>query len=564
MTGDPLRPIASGERRRSNAATHNVFVDMAKESRRPDPSAAQRRAPAVDTAGTLRVRNATGVDLPRFAVVAIGNPVFGPSDDLDEFLAGPVMEGAVPTASNKFAILQESIRAGDVGLAVAHGSTRVLVNATAATQSLLFAESSPTTGTRALVASSGGSAEILYRAPGTDDQWAEVRLDSSGAAMLLAVITSAGTETSDFSGIATTYGTTIESLFEASTGTVVVNQEFGQSSVRRFWLGEIVGVELVSGQWRPRKLLSLPVAYTATPSKVDLRLFAQVATASSSVPYYRPTRMLVDLAACVFFFESGQNTDEGYVAFAFDGYTGIGRIGVDLSCPVRHNPSGLATWNIASILEVDEDWDTARITILDGDPAQIESSQDTIVFDESEPYPPEPVLELSQSTYSRSVGTETKCSKWAAYPASGSTPPGFIDFQALINVPFGSPTLTNLTGATIRGQVVYNLQGSTAASTYWPGLAARPSLPQFDPGDSEWIPLGRVGAIITVSAITGGGSPDVEYPAIEAWRATVSSDPSIAGTCDLGVTAPAVNWGEGQPSFPAQAVQVEPWVEVST
>lgn len=127
-------------------------------------------------AGVLKVKNLTGADQPRFAVLGLGAPIVTPTANLKEFKRRPTFLGARPAAAthkNKIAILQQPLRKGSICDAVAAGVSIVRVTGAAAD----FAELIDGDATK-LQCQSSGSARILWAESGSADRWAIVRLES--------------------------------------------------------------------------------------------------------------------------------------------------------------------------------------------------------------------------------------------------------------------------------------------------------------------------------------------------------------------------------------------------
>lgn len=130
--GDPFRPVRAGEPLVIGATAWNAAMLAGKaELRRRAALAASTLDPRLEPDLVL-VRNDTGDDLDGFSVVGLGDPVTKAAARLAQFKGRGAIAGAVPTLASRgrFAVLQEPIRDGAVGLALVSGVTvgRVFVS----------------------------------------------------------------------------------------------------------------------------------------------------------------------------------------------------------------------------------------------------------------------------------------------------------------------------------------------------------------------------------------------------------------------------------------------------
>lgn len=175
---NPLRKVSPGEPVAMSAATHNALVDSARDYRMRRLQQ-RRRARAVfrQPGFSVLVKNSSAGTVRRFGVLALSSPIFTPSDNLDEFLNNPSLFGIAPTgASTSFAVMQEPVAVGKIGRGIVHGFTPVTLSVTSETIADTFATLDTSFGTQGLVAATNGSAEILFKQPGTGTKWALVRL----------------------------------------------------------------------------------------------------------------------------------------------------------------------------------------------------------------------------------------------------------------------------------------------------------------------------------------------------------------------------------------------------
>lgn len=177
MTGDPLRKVSPGDGLRFPAAFYNELVDLALAGRiEGNPGEFDLRN--FQQSGLIRVKNASGSDVSRFGVLAVSAPVFGPDDDLAQFLSEVILTGSAPNADGQdhFVICQEPIEDGGFGWAVISGITVARVNVLSGSDQ--FAET-VSGGVTELQSSDNGSAEILWSDADGDEGWAIIRLSNT-------------------------------------------------------------------------------------------------------------------------------------------------------------------------------------------------------------------------------------------------------------------------------------------------------------------------------------------------------------------------------------------------
>ncbi|HZT82276.1 MAG TPA: hypothetical protein VFA26_18760, partial [Gemmataceae bacterium] len=123
MAGDAFKKVQPGQRLKITAEAFNAFVDAARAVREhkqfgTDASQFFRQS------GIVKLRNASGADQGRFAVLGLTEPIILPADNLDEFKRQVTFQSIVPVKNvhnGKFGVLLEPIAAGKIGLAVIAG-----------------------------------------------------------------------------------------------------------------------------------------------------------------------------------------------------------------------------------------------------------------------------------------------------------------------------------------------------------------------------------------------------------------------------------------------------------
>lgn len=173
---------------------------------RPPGSLDRKSGPLVDTIQTtlVNVRNDSGEDLVRFNVLSIGDPVFLPADNLDQFQSAVYFIGESPdyaTRAGAFVILAESIPSGEIGRAWIAGVCPAMVLATSGqTPEWADVADAADAGDRYLLKErTQGAAQVLWIDSSGDvsgdyeQRWAIVRLGASPVARTLRVFECATT-----------------------------------------------------------------------------------------------------------------------------------------------------------------------------------------------------------------------------------------------------------------------------------------------------------------------------------------------------------------------------------
>jgi hypothetical protein len=364
--------VGRGDRLRLPAHVVNGALEAGRRVANQRDARAVRAAARPTSTGEVLVRNDAGVDLPRYAVLAIAgvaeDPVDGPLG------ARPLVIGAVPADGHRnFVVTQEPIRAGAIGLAVASGFTRVAVTGSI---NLKYAEMA-IGSTSGLVRAERGQAEVLTR----NGEIETVKVDNTWTqpTFAFAVITGGVTP----NGVAgTTYlaqihGPTVASLFATPEET---NVTVHNPDLKRHWYGEVVALDWNPDldRWEITKFLERPEAYSVTPGQIGLRMvLPQVSTVGAATPSVM-TLCVVDLAAlnALNAFDDGANLATVHVIASFGSYIGIGNVGVQLSSPIR-----LGATAPFSVVHITEDFAEATEYVFGSSAvATVASAQDTVDF----------------------------------------------------------------------------------------------------------------------------------------------------------------------------------------
>lgn len=144
---------------------------------------AARTPRAVDPPGLraneILVKNSSGADRARFEVVGLATgPVISPVDSLAGFHQLPALVAALPTTADyfgKFAILQEPVKSGSLGRAVACGLSYVKIEV-----AQTWHQRADVTNSSAakLTSCPQGAAQIIWAESGTGEKWALVHIGS--------------------------------------------------------------------------------------------------------------------------------------------------------------------------------------------------------------------------------------------------------------------------------------------------------------------------------------------------------------------------------------------------
>ena len=176
---DILRKVKSGDALEIPAQTFNTFVDSAQDYLQRQQGTGGKPTQAFRQTGIVPVKNDSGTDAGRFAVLGIDSPIFSPSEAADSFANQVAFIGVTATASHAgtFAVLLEPVADGEIGKACVSGVCPAVVNVTDAGHQ--FADIAA--GQPVLTSCASGSAMILWKDSGTGEKWALVKLGMPSA-----------------------------------------------------------------------------------------------------------------------------------------------------------------------------------------------------------------------------------------------------------------------------------------------------------------------------------------------------------------------------------------------
>ena len=177
-----LAKVAAGQPLKISAESFNAFVDAATayQASRQSRSADGGMTSAIP--GIILLRNDSGTDQGRFAVLGLDDPLILPSENPQAFQERITFSGVSPDEhehANRFGILQEPIAAGGVGRAMVAGVTPMRLDIDAEEDELAAIV---TDETGSLATGDEGGARILWKEPGTGAAWGIVQFPAGGAA----------------------------------------------------------------------------------------------------------------------------------------------------------------------------------------------------------------------------------------------------------------------------------------------------------------------------------------------------------------------------------------------
>lgn len=178
MPGDPFKRLSPGAV--PTAEAWNAVLDVLRWAREQRDRAGASLPGAAKQSSVVRVRNNTGGDADRWAVLALGDPIILPDDNEAEFQSVLAFEGDAPdsTPAGRFVVMLEPVPDGGIGRGVLAGVVQCRLDASGGLEEFAECEDANTTS---LVCSETGSARVLWAEDDGDERWAIVRLgDGAG------------------------------------------------------------------------------------------------------------------------------------------------------------------------------------------------------------------------------------------------------------------------------------------------------------------------------------------------------------------------------------------------
>ncbi len=191
-----LQKVTPGQPLQFKASAYNAFVDAAEAVRSNGLLANAGLVPSQRRSGIVLVRNDSGDDQDRFAVLTLDGVVIEPDDNEREFLSKPAFKAVTPGEADanggdpecQFVILQEPIKDGKIGKAMIAGISPVKLYVDHEPDQYAWFDKDETGH---LVTSHTGPARILYKEDGTGEVWGVVEFPVHDGARIL-VINGAG------------------------------------------------------------------------------------------------------------------------------------------------------------------------------------------------------------------------------------------------------------------------------------------------------------------------------------------------------------------------------------
>ena len=191
MPADPLHKVLPGQKVTFSANAHNAFAEAAQALRQRQHDVASEPGVVTRQSSIIKVRNRTEGPLPRFGIVALGEPIIAPDDHLAAFQVQVAFEGHAPVgpiAPGRFAVLLEPLTEDAIGRAVVAGVTPVRLTLGPGSCHD-FAEATAGT-TQTLQTGPTGTARVLWiEESGETERWAIVRLGDASDTVFAARIT---------------------------------------------------------------------------------------------------------------------------------------------------------------------------------------------------------------------------------------------------------------------------------------------------------------------------------------------------------------------------------------
>jgi len=171
---DAMKKVSTGDPLRIPAQAYNAFIDAARDFQQRTSGISQQVTPGYRSTGIILVKNASGENADRCAALGLDSPLFGPSDNLDEFKNRFCLSAVSLTSDHKgkFCILLQPLAAGAIGLACVAGVCPAQVNITEAKHSC-----ADISDEGEVASCPDGSAQILWKESDTGGSvWCVLRL----------------------------------------------------------------------------------------------------------------------------------------------------------------------------------------------------------------------------------------------------------------------------------------------------------------------------------------------------------------------------------------------------
>jgi hypothetical protein len=175
-----LAKVSPGQPLRIPAETFNAFVDAAVAYQASRTSRQAEGGANLPAAGIVTVRNDSGADQDRFAVLGIGSPLILPTENAAAFQERVAMAVVAPdkdTHVDRICILQEPVAAGKLGRGLILGVTPVRLDVQAEDDRVAAVVTGETGSLKTGIT---GVARILWKESGTGEVWGIVQIPAGG------------------------------------------------------------------------------------------------------------------------------------------------------------------------------------------------------------------------------------------------------------------------------------------------------------------------------------------------------------------------------------------------
>ncbi len=173
-----MEKVRPGQRLHISAAAYNAFVDAVDFLHRHQHDLEQEGANLFRQSGIVKVKNSSGADQGRFAILGVAEPIILPADNVREFKRQVTFTGVVPGEAHKgqFVVLLEPLAQNRIGTGVLAGVVPVRLQVD---PEQLYDHAEIIVGnTQVLSNRPHGSAKVLWiEDTAASERWAIVRLD---------------------------------------------------------------------------------------------------------------------------------------------------------------------------------------------------------------------------------------------------------------------------------------------------------------------------------------------------------------------------------------------------
>lgn len=176
--GDYLKRVHAGDSIEISARTWNTFVDVARDHLRQSRDQYSSGKVLPLQSGIILVKNDSGQNQDRFAVLGLGDSVIDPQDNDESFKSRVALHADTPDRHTleKFVILTEAISQDDFGRAMLSGVTPVKLDVLSENDT--YASPTIDDASHLTTHSGAGPAEILWKEAGTGIVWGIIRFPS--------------------------------------------------------------------------------------------------------------------------------------------------------------------------------------------------------------------------------------------------------------------------------------------------------------------------------------------------------------------------------------------------